>query len=181
MRIVTCSLICLQTSFNDLNAVHDEAGIIKSRTYLTNLVEAELTEHKIPSERVIIGGFSQGGAVSLFTGLTIKQKLAGIFGLSCYLVLHDQIPNFIKEANKVNQDTPFFIAHGDADQVVRYEWGTESARVIKEELGHKVEFKTYQDLPHSAALEEIDDLEGWITKCLDASPVATASDGKSSI
>ena len=147
--------------------MHDESGIIKSRTYLTGLVETEIKEHKIQSERIIIGGFSQGGAVSLFTGLTIKQKLGGIFGLSCYLVLHDQIPNFVKEANKVNQETPFFIAHGDADQVVRYEWGAESARVIKEDLAHKVEFKTYPDLPHSAALEEIDDLENWINKCLE--------------
>lgn len=98
-------------------------------------------------------------------------------------MLHDQIPNFVKEANRVNQDTPFFIAHGDADQVVRYDWGAESARVIKEDLGHKVEFKTYADLPHSAALEEIDDLEKWISTCLEASPAAAAEsgEGKSSI
>ncbi|KAK5953701.1 hypothetical protein OHC33_004970 [Knufia fluminis] len=159
------------TSFSDLNAVHDEPGIIKSRNYLTGLVDAEINEHKIPSEKIIIGGFSQGGAVSLFTGLTIKQKLAGIFGLSCYLVLHDKVPDFVKEANKINQETPFFIGHGDADQVVQYPWGVETARIIEKDLGHKVEFKTYPGLPHSAAMEEVDDLEKWITKCLDAKPV----------
>jgi len=143
---------------------------MKSRTYLTDLVETEIREHKIPSEKIIIGGFSQGGAVSLFTGLTIKQKLAGIFGLSCYLVLHDRVPEFVKEANKINQETPFFIGHGDADQVVQYQWGVETARVIEKDLGHKVDFKTYPGLPHSAAMEEIDDLEKWIKKCLDAKP-----------
>lgn len=143
---------------------------MKSRQYLTDIVESEIKEHKIPSEKIIIGGFSQGGAVSLFTGLTIKQKLAGIFGLSCYLVLHDKVPEFIKEANKVNQETPFFIGHGDADQVVQYEWGVESARIIEKDLGHKVEFKTYPGLPHSAAMEEVDDLERWITKCLSPKP-----------
>ena len=152
--------------------MHDEAGIIRSQKYLNGLVDAEINEHKIPSEKIIIGGFSQGGAVSLFTGLTIKQKLAGIFGLSCYLVLQDKVPEFIKEANKVNQDTPFFIGHGDADQVVQYPWGVETARIIEKDLGHKVEFKTYPGLPHSAAMEEVDDLEKWITKCLEAKPTA---------
>lgn len=153
---------------------------MKSRTYLTSLVESEIKDHNIPSNRIIIGGFSQGGAVSLFTGLTIKHKLAGIFGLSCYLVLHDKIPTFVQEANKVNQETPFFIAHGDADQVCQYEWGVESARVIEKDLGHKVEFKTYPGLPHSAAMEEIDDLEEWIAKCLDgkAADQAEASGAK---
>ena len=103
--------------------------------------------------------------------MTIKQKLAGVFGLSCYLVLDKKIAELNKEAENVNKDTPFFIAHGDADEVCRYQWGVESARIIEKELGHKVEFKTYPDLPHSAAMEEIDDLEKWVQKCLDANPV----------
>lgn len=170
------------TSFSDLNAVHDESGILQSRSYLISLVESEIKEHKIPGERIIIGGFSQGGAISLFTGLTIKQKLAGVFGLSCYLVLDKKIPEYVKEAQKANQETPFFIAHGDADEVCKYEWGVESSRIIEKELGHKVEFKTYPGLPHSAAMEEIDDLEGWMSKCLAASPTsAETGEGKSSI
>ncbi|KAK5076646.1 hypothetical protein LTS08_005815 [Lithohypha guttulata] len=166
-----------------LNAVHDETGILKSRTYLTGLVESEIKDHKIPSDKIIIGGFSQGGAISIFTGLTIKQKLAGVYGLSCYLTLHDKIPEYVKEANKVNQETPFFIGHGDADQVVRYEWGVETARIIEKDLGHKVEFHTYPNLPHSAALEEIDDLENWITKCLSTGSAVSgeSSDGKASM
>lgn len=116
----------------------------------------------------------------MFTGLTAKQKLSGIFGLSCYLVLHDRIPEFVKEANNINKETPFFIAHGDADQVCRYEWGVETARVIEKDLGHKVEFKTYPDLPHSAAMEEIDDLEKWITKCLEVKSATSVAAGEGS-
>lgn len=165
----------LQTSFSDLHQAHDEAGILKSRSYVNGLVESEIKDHNISSDRIIVGGFSQGGAISLFTGLTIKRKLAGIFGLSCYLVLGDKISELAKEANKVNQDTPFFIAHGDADPVVRYDWGKKTAQVIEKDLGHKVEFKTYRNLPHSAALEEIDDLESWMKKCLTLKPTAESS------
>lgn len=80
----------------------------------------------------------------------------------------DKISELVQETNNVNKDTPFFIAHGDADQVVRYEWGVETAKIVKEKLGRQAEFKTYKNLPHSAALEEIDDLEAWINKCLAA-------------
>lgn len=91
----------------------------------------------------------------------------------------DKISELAKEANDVNKDTPFFIAHGDADQVVRYEWGAESAKVVKEKLGRQVEFKTYRNLPHSAALEEIDDLEAWIAKCLAAKGGEEAAESSS--
>lgn len=86
----------------------------------------------------------------------------------------------MKAANEVNKETPFFIGHGDADQVCRYEWGKETARVIGKDLGHQVIFKTYPDLPHSASLQEIDDLEEWITKCLNAKTGSTGEAGEGS-
>lgn len=165
----------LQTSFSDLNQAHDEVGILKSRSYVSSLVESEIKEHNIPSDRIIVGGFSQGGAISIFTGLTIQRKLAGIFGLSCYLLMGNKISELSKEANNINKETPFFLAHGDADPVVRYDWGKKTAQVVEKDLGHNVEFKTYRNLPHSAALEEIDDLEAWIRKCLTKKPVAESS------
>jgi predicted esterase len=115
----------------------------------------------------VLGGFSQGGAMSLFTGVTCPQKLAGVFGLSCYLLMGNKVKEMAKEeAKDVNKDTPFFMGHGDADEVVKYAWGQQTAEFLKKELGHQVEFKTYPDLPHSAALEEIDDLEAFLKKCL---------------
>lgn len=116
---------------------------MRSRTYLTSLITEEV-KAGIPSNRVILGGFSQGGAMSIFTGLTTPHKLGGVFGLSCYLLLHDRIKDFVKEADHANKDTEFFMGHGDADQVVQYEWGKKTAEVLQKQLGHKVEFKTYE-------------------------------------
>lgn len=97
----------------------------------------------IPSERIILGGFSQGGAMSIFTGITTPHKLAGVFGLSCYLVLGHKIADFVKEADQANKDTPFFMGHGTIDPVVRYEWGQQTAEVLTKQLGHKVDFQSY--------------------------------------
>jgi predicted esterase len=105
--------------------------------------------------------------MSLFTGVTTSHKLGGVFGLSCYLLMGNKVKDMAKEeAKDVNKDTPFFMGHGDADPVVRYEWGQQTAEFLKKELGHEVEFRTYSNLPHSAAVEEIDDLENFVNKCL---------------
>ena len=98
----------------------------------------------IPSTKIILGGFSQGGAMSLFTGLTMKEKLGGVFGLSCYLVLGNKIKDFVTEGGNKNKDTPFFMGHGDADETVKHQWGFKTAQLLKEELGIKnVDFRTY--------------------------------------
>ena len=99
----------------------------------------------IPSNRIILGGFSQGGAMSIFTGVTTPHKLAGVVGLSCYLVMGNKVAQLAKEeAKEVNKDTPFFMGHGDSDEVVQYTWGEKTAEFLRKELGHKVEFKTYK-------------------------------------
>ncbi len=133
----------LQTDFSDLKQAHDEPGILRSRATFTKLITDEIAAG-VPSERIILGGFSQGGAMSIFTGVTTPHKLGGVFGLSCYLVLGDKIKELSQQSNNANKDTPFFMAHGDADEVVKYQWGQQSAEVLRKELGHKVEFKTYR-------------------------------------
>ena len=82
--------------------------------------------------------------MSLFTGVTTTYKLGGVFGLSCYLVMGDKVKALADEAKNANRDTPFFMGHGDADEVVRYRWGQETAELLRQQLGHKVEFKTYR-------------------------------------
>ena len=82
--------------------------------------------------------------MSLFTGVTTPHKLGGVFGLSCYLVLANKIKELAKEATDANKETPFFMGHGDADEVVKYRWGQRTAEMLKNELGHKLEFKTYK-------------------------------------
>jgi len=105
--------------------------------------------------------------MSIFTGITTPHKLGGVIGLSCYLVLHHKIKQFVEEAKDVNKDTPFFMGHGDADEVVKYQWGVKTAEKLRE-LGHTLDFRTYKNLPHSADLQEIDDVEEFIKKCLPA-------------
>ena len=129
-----------QTTFEDLQTAHDEVGILRSRDYFNSLVAEEVAKG-IPSNRIVVGGFSQGGAMSLFTGMTSPAKLGGFFGLSAYLLLHNKIKDFIP-SSLPNKDTPIFMGHGDADPTVKYAWGQRTAAALKE-LGYSVDFRTY--------------------------------------
>ncbi|KAL1998924.1 hypothetical protein VTN02DRAFT_5338 [Thermoascus thermophilus] len=141
----------------------DEPGILRSRDYFTSLIKDEINKGIKPS-RIVLGGFSQGGAMSIFTGLTGKEKLGGIFGLSCYLLLSDRIRDYIPE-DWPNKDTPFFLAHGTEDDVVKYEHGKQTAQALKD-MGLDVSFHSYPGLPHSADPEEIQELERFLEKIL---------------
>jgi predicted esterase len=147
-------------SFGDVaNRSDDEAGILRSRTYFHKLISDEIASG-IPSTRIVLGGFSQGGAMSLLSGATCPSQLAGIFGLSCYLLLQKKFQS-LAAADAPNAKTPVFMGHGDADPVVQYKWGQATAAQLKE-WGYDVEFKTYEGLPHSADPEELADLAGWL-------------------
>ncbi|KAF2708315.1 Phospholipase/carboxylesterase [Pleomassaria siparia CBS 279.74] len=143
----------------------DEAGINQSRDYFHSLIDAEVAKG-IPANRVVLGGFSQGGAISLVSGVTYKDRLGGIFGLSCYLLLAKQLKDLIPAENP-NLPTQIFMGHGDADQVVKYRFGKLSAEALTN-LGYKVDFRTYKGLVHSADPEEIDHLESYLDKQIPA-------------
>ena len=150
------------TSFDELaSRSEDEPGILRSQKLFHALIAAEVSSG-IPSDRIVLGGFSQGGAMSLLAGITAPTKLGGIFGLSCYLLLREKLQALVPEGSP-NKDTPVFMGHGDADPTVKYEWGQLTARTLGE-WGWKVDFRTYRGLPHSAAPEEIDDLEGFLNE-----------------
>jgi len=136
---------------------------MRSRTEFHSLIQSQI-DAGIPSNRIVLGGFSQGGAMALLSGLSAPHKLGGIFGLSCYLLLQNKIKDLVPEENP-NKDTKIFMAHGDADAVVQYDWGKLSAEKLKE-LGWNVDFKTYRRLAHSANEEEIDDLEKYLTEVI---------------
>ncbi|KAJ5203745.1 Phospholipase/carboxylesterase/thioesterase [Penicillium cinerascens] len=150
--------------FEEAIRTQDEAGILKSRDYFNTLIKEQM-DKGIKSSRIVLGGFSQGGAMSVFTGVTNKEKLGGVFGLSCYMLLSDRIKNYTPE-NWPNKDTPFFLGHGDEDQVVPHAFGQGSAKMLKDLGVENVEFNTYPDLGHSADPVEIDDLEKFLTKTL---------------
>ena len=113
-----------------------------------------------------LGGFSQGGAISIFSAITSPFKLGGIVGLSSYLLLHDKIKDYVT-AEAANKETPIFMGHGDADPLVQYQWGLQTAQELKN-LGFNVNLRTYKGLAHSADPKEIDDLERYIDERLPA-------------
>jgi len=146
----------------DLEAKEDEDGI-KSAFNLVNSFITEEIRRGIPSSRIVLGGFSQGGALALYTALNIKHKLAGVVALSCYLPLHKQVD----QAEVVNKDTPVLQVHGDADQVVQLRWGQltfqllESKGLLKNHL-----FRTYRGLGHDINNEVMDDVKDFLAEIL---------------
>jgi lysophospholipase I len=118
----------------------DEQGILRSQAYFHSLIQQEI-DAGIPADRIVLGGFSQGGAMSLFSGLTAKVKLAGIVALSSYLVLSLKFAELVPKP-ELNKQTPIFMAHGDVDQVVNPSLGKASFELLKD-MGYNVTMKTY--------------------------------------
>ncbi|KAI9838919.1 MAG: hypothetical protein M1819_004127 [Sarea resinae] len=146
-------------SFDDIAQKMDEPGILRSQSYFHSLIQSEI-DKGISSHRIILGGFSQGGAMSLFAGVTSPHKLGGIVGLSSYLLLQGKIRDMVPEDNP-NKETKIFMGHGDADTVVKVEWGRATAGTLRA-WGWDVDFREYPGLPHSADPEEIDHVEAYI-------------------
>ena len=129
-------------SFTDLQQKSvDEAGILRSRDTIHALVQAETNEKGIPPQRIVLGGFSQGGALALLAGTTSPVPLAGTFALSSYLLLRDKALS-LEPARRPNRAMPIFMGHGQDDPLVRCEWGAATAKQLKD-WGWNVEFKTY--------------------------------------
>lgn len=102
--------------------------------------------------------------MSLFAGITCPNKLAGIVGLSSYLLMEDKIRDHVPAENP-NKATLIFMGHGDSDPLVKTTWGKQTAEILKG-WGWKVEFNLYRGLGHSADPKEIDDLEAYIQQRL---------------
>jgi predicted esterase len=119
----------------------DEAGILLSQAYFHDMIQKEI-DAGIPADRIVIGGFSQGGAMSLFSGLTAKHKLAGIVALSSYLLLSLKFADLVAKP-EFNKETPIFMGHGDSDQVVNTELGKKSYELLKG-MGYNATMKIYK-------------------------------------
>lgn len=138
----------------------DKAGIADSDALIKTLIDEQI-QAGIPSEKIVIAGFSQGGAMAIHSGLRYPQKLAGIIALSCYVLERD---NHADEISKANKDTPIFMAHGTQDSVVTYELGESSADFLSKR-GHKVTFVSYP-IAHEVSMPEISALSEWLAKAL---------------
>ena len=138
----------------------DEKGVRASQAAIDRLVEQE-TAGGIAADRIVLAGFSQGGAIALQAGLRYPQKLAGVMALSTYLPLAE---SFAREAAEANRKTPIFMAHGTQDNVVPYQMGLHSKDILSEH-GYDVEWHEYP-MPHSVCLEEIRDIAAWLRRAL---------------
>jgi len=134
----------------------DRAGIAASVTAVERLIVHEL-ETGIPPERIVLAGFSQGGAIALRGGLARDLPLAGIVGLSCYLLEAEAIDDWLTAAGRA---TPTFMAHGEFDPVVPWSLGRRSARRIKA-AGVPVEWSEWP-IQHGVAPEELAALDRWL-------------------
>jgi phospholipase/carboxylesterase len=150
-------------SFGDLEGNTkraDEKGVRQSQAQIGELIAREHARN-IPFKNIVLAGFSQGGAISLQTGLRYPETLAGVMALSSYLPCAD---SFAAEAAPANSQTPVLIAHGTQDPVVPYAMGKASYdRLLA--AGYKVEWREYP-MPHSVCLEEVRDIGAWLTAVL---------------
>jgi len=144
----------------DLNARQDEAGMRASIGEVETLIEREHSRG-VPSERIVLAGFSQGGAIALAAGLRHPQRLAGIVALSTYLPLHAALAG---ERSAANAATPIFWGHGSVDPVVVLQRGIDS-RDLLQSLGYPLEWHTYP-MAHAVCPEEIGDLRHWLAQRL---------------
>jgi phospholipase/carboxylesterase len=138
----------------------DEAGIRESQALLEALIARE-RRRGVAAQRIVLAGFSQGGAVALHTGLRHAERLAGILALSTYLPLAASVA---AERSAANAGVPLFMAHGRFDDIIPLERARQS-RALLEGLGCKVEWHEYA-MPHALCGEEIADIAAWLRAVL---------------
>ncbi|MGH7307932.1 MAG: alpha/beta hydrolase [Candidatus Rokuibacteriota bacterium] len=134
----------------------DEAGVRASQDQIEALVAHEKARG-VPADRIVLAGFSQGGAMALHTGLRHGERLAGVLALSCFLPLAGTLA---AEASPANRDAPIFLAHGTHDAVIPLA-RARRARAALEGLGYGVQWHEYP-MPHAVCAEEIADVARWL-------------------
>lgn len=134
----------------------DDAGIRESEGVVKRYIEQQIAQG-IAASKIVIAGFSQGGAVALQTGVRYPERLAGVMALSTYLPLRSSVA---AEASAANRDIPILMCHGERDPVVGLQMGVASRDVLQS-LGYRIEWRTYP-MEHSVCMEEVVDISKWL-------------------
>ncbi len=138
----------------------DPVGVRESAQQVEALIARE-NARGVADDRIVLAGFSQGGAIALHTGLRHPRALAGILALSTYLPLADTLA---AEADEANREVPIFMAHGHDDTVIPYDFGWQSGEFLQQQ-GYKLDWHEYF-AGHTVAMEELRDLEAWLRDVL---------------
>ncbi len=147
-------------AYQELAFKEDERGLRDSQKLIEGLIAHE-NARGIPSSRIVLAGFSQGGVMTLQVGLRQPKRLAGLMVLSAYLPMSPMIEI---ERNAASASVPIFMGHGIADNIVPLVLGTMSRDTLSK-LGYEVEWHQYP-MPHSVCAEELADISAWLKRVL---------------
>lgn len=166
LRSITINNGCVMRAWYDIKSLsaladnEDKDGIYDSVTKIHALIDKEKSL-RVPSDKIILAGFSQGGAIALHVGLRYPEKLAGIIALSSYLPLQSTLA---KEKAAANNDTPLFMAHGKDDPLIPINFARESKDLLTTD-NYQVAWHEYS-MQHSVCTQEINDISKWIQRIL---------------
>lgn len=136
-----------------------DAGGVRDSTALLDALIVREQERGVDPGRIVIAGFSQGGAIAINAALHSRSRLAGLMALSTYVVLPDEV-----DASTGNRDIPVFMAHGSLDPMIPMAWGRASADKLIG-AGYGVEWHDYP-MAHAVCAEEIRDIRSWLVSVL---------------
>jgi phospholipase/carboxylesterase len=142
----------------EVDAPIDTQGLHEMQQMINHLIAEEIARG-IPTEKIVLAGFSQGGAMALYAGLLYPKRLAGILGLSTFFPITKQLTEEKTAANKI---TPIMLAHGEYDNVLPLAYGT-LCRDELSALGYNVSWHQYP-MQHNVCAEEIKDIAAWLIK-----------------
>jgi phospholipase/carboxylesterase len=138
------------------SAAEDEPGIRSSAALVERLIDREVARG-IPSHRIVLAGFSQGGAMALHAGLRHRDTLAGVLALSAFLPLARTLAD---EGSAANREVPVMMLHGTADPIISLSFAERSCTELRA-AGYAPEWRTYA-MAHSVCPEEIRDISAWL-------------------
>ena len=172
-RPVTCNGGHVMRAWYDIISLQpdsrqiDETGLLESREIVRQLIQRE-EKRGIPSQRIFLAGFSQGGAVAYLSALTHPEPLAGVIALSTYI---PEARLITEDLSAANRHIPLFVAHGTDDDVVSIKLGRQAIALLGQ-CGLKPAWHTY-DMPHSVCIDEVRDIGTWLNariSVLEAAP-----------
>ena len=156
-------------AMSDIARLPDERGIRESQQLVEELIARE-RGRGIASNRVVLAGFSQGGAIALQAGLRHREPLAGIVALSTYLTLEESLA---AEAASANKAVPILMAHGTQDEIIPLRLA-EASRSALQAKGYEVEWHTWP-MPHSICAEEVEAIATFLMRVVAGAQAAPRS------